>query len=745
MVSDITSDSADARGLAEWGTTVSGQSSLGSSNEDGTLDFVGVVLRHPIIISLSMLMALGLGFLHYTKTPPIYESHVDILVEAKQSPVFTAESMMEQKTGDQKHIATHTYSLTSPVIVERALRRLGPLPSLADQSNPVATVVNSLSVEVVADNSDVLSLSCLSPSRKDCYEIVGAVVESYEEFLGEMSKDVGKETTSLIREAKDDLMEQLREHEGKYREFQQTAPLIWHDGKGVNPHHERQLQVEEARAKLAIERADAKSQLEGIANTLARPNGRRVLYFEALKELASLDKGTGAVAANQVIDRENARILADQLHGLIAEENRLSEEFGRGHPTLMAVRRRIRTVRQQLTSTDGELTNMSSENESPEKVSEYITVYATMVSDRLDKIDRQLRELDRVFDGEQDDAMAMQAFVVQDEALQKDMLRTQQLFEAVVARLNEINIIRDHGSERMRVMAAPELGRQVSPNLVKILGLAGVLGGMAGFGLAYLLDVTQASFNSPDEIRTLLQRPIVGMIPQLPPKSLTVRPGMESLAPILVAAHRNNSNAAEAFRAVRTSLFFSMQGRSHQVVQVTSPLPSDGKSTLAANLAITIAQAGKRVLLVDADFRRPSQHLLFGRPKYSQYGLAEVVRGEIDPAEEDLVTEVENLFVMTCGARPDNPSELLTSADFVAAIDILRKQYDLIILDSPPVLAVTDPAAIAAKVDGVLLALRLRRGSRVSATRAIEVLNDVDANVLGVIVNAASISHSRVN
>ena len=150
-------------------------------------------------------------------------------------------------------------------------------------------------------------------------------------------------------------------------------------------------------------------------------------------------------------------------------------------------------------------------------------------------------------------------------------------------------------------------------------------------------------------------------------------------------------------------------------------------------MAITIAQSNKSVLLVDADFRRPTQHKLFGAT--NDTGLASVVVGEADPLEAAQATEVPNLYVMACGPRPHNPSELLTSPQFADLIEVLREQYDFVLIDTPPVLAVTDPGIVSARVDGVIMALRIRKNGRPGAVRARKILRDLDANMLGIVVN----------
>ena len=170
------------------------------------------------------------------------------------------------------------------------------------------------------------------------------------------------------------------------------------------------------------------------------------------------------------------------------------------------------------------------------------------------------------------------------------------------------------------------------------------------------------------------------------------------------------------------------------MIQVTSPTPGDGKSTLAANLAVSIAQSGKRVLLVDADMRRPRQNAPFGIE--SREGFASVLSGQSQWRHVMYeCEEIEGLTVMPCGAKPNNPAELSSSPQVKVLIDEMRQEFDFIIVDTPPLLAVTDPCPIAARVDGVILCLRIKKNVRVSAGRAIEMIGNLGANCIGLVVN----------
>jgi polysaccharide biosynthesis transport protein len=268
----------------------------------------------------------------------------------------------------------------------------------------------------------------------------------------------------------------------------------------------------------------------------------------------------------------------------------------------------------------------------------------------------------------------------------------------------------------------------------RYIGGGAVVGILLMCGLALLMDMADRSYRSPDEIVADLGRPVLGHVPAMDLPN--IKRVVESVDESIITLHHSRGRIAEAFRSVRTGLFFSSRGSDLKVVQVTSPVPGDGKSTLCANLAVTMAQSGRRVLLIDADFRRPRLHKLFGIDV--KEGLAQCVSGESELDEVMYTTCVANLTLMPGGQRPSNPAELLSSSRFAELLEVLKEKYDIIIIDTPPTLAVSDPSVVASLVDGVVLAMRLRRNVKPLASRAFRVLESVDAQILGVVVNGVS-------
>ena len=214
----------------------------------------------------------------------------------------------------------------------------------------------------------------------------------------------------------------------------------------------------------------------------------------------------------------------------------------------------------------------------------------------------------------------------------------------------------------------------------------------------------------------------------------------------LVAYAEPKSAAAEAYRTLRTNITFASPDKPVHTLLVTSTSPDDGKSTTIANLAITFAAAGSPTVLVDADLRRPHLHTIFGLPNDSGLStlVADLARskgGGVSrlPLQE---TQVENLQVLTSGPVPPNPAEILASQRMGELLALLRSKAEYVLIDTPPIIAVTDAAVLAPKVDGVLIVINAGKTKRELAVKARDMLRQVNAHILGVVLNNAQIDKS---
>jgi polysaccharide biosynthesis transport protein len=275
----------------------------------------------------------------------------------------------------------------------------------------------------------------------------------------------------------------------------------------------------------------------------------------------------------------------------------------------------------------------------------------------------------------------------------------------------------------------------VGPNVLLLVVTAAAFGLIVAVGAVYLLTYLDNAIKSPEEIKRLTHLPMLGGIPTIPGEGYVDK---------LITVKQPRSPITEAFRTLRTGVQFSTIDRSESTtLLVTSPSPSEGKSITAANLAVVIAQAGERVLLIDADLRRPVLHKIFDVNNLT--GLTELLRRiKVDERDESVevelgrvaqLTPIDGLLLLTSGQIPPNPSELLGSNTHRQLLAALKQRFDYIILDSPPALVVTDAVVLSTQADGAILVIDADKTPKNQLRQSAERLREVNANLLGVVVN----------
>ncbi|MFH1221348.1 MAG: polysaccharide biosynthesis tyrosine autokinase [Candidatus Eisenbacteria bacterium] len=293
---------------------------------------------------------------------------------------------------------------------------------------------------------------------------------------------------------------------------------------------------------------------------------------------------------------------------------------------------------------------------------------------------------------------------------------------AEAGKMSHISVV-----DRARVPASP-----VRPQKRRNLAFGAVVGLVLGLGGAFLLDYADSSVKTPLDVDKSGSLAILGSIPRIRTKTRK-HDRSSGIISHLLTRQPARSPLAESYRTVRTNLQFTSPDRPVRTLLVTSALPGDGKSTVAANLAIAMAQMGLKTLLVDTDFRKPVLRKVFEVRQTD--GLTEFLADKIRFENAVAKTRVENLTLLPAGALPPNPSELLGSRKMESLIERLKSEYDYVIFDSPPVLAVTDATVLGSKLDGTVVIVSAGRTDRMALKRTREILGRVRANVLGVIMH----------
>jgi capsular exopolysaccharide synthesis family protein len=265
-------------------------------------------------------------------------------------------------------------------------------------------------------------------------------------------------------------------------------------------------------------------------------------------------------------------------------------------------------------------------------------------------------------------------------------------------------------------------------------------------GLAFLQEGLDNTVRTSEQAQMISGLPALGMIP-LPartareganPKRLVIATSSKE-AVELVAQSRPHSQMAESYRALRTSLLLTNLGAPPKVIIVTSALPQEGKTTTSMNTALVLAQKGVRVLLIDADLRRPSIHKILGMGPRS--GLSNVLTGSATLQQTITRSSIlPNLYILPAGTPPPNPAELLASTNMRDVLEELRGQYDHIVVDTPPTLSVTDAVVLSPRADAIVLVIRSGQTTKQALRRSRDILTQVNAKVSGVLLNAVDLT-----
>lgn len=278
-------------------------------------------------------------------------------------------------------------------------------------------------------------------------------------------------------------------------------------------------------------------------------------------------------------------------------------------------------------------------------------------------------------------------------------------------------------------------GTQVAAdNIITIITAAGI-GLVLSASAAYVLEYLDDTVKTEEQIQKLTKLPTLAGIAEIRGEGGN-----------LITVTKPRSPTAEAFRVLRTAIQYTAVDKPNRILLVTSAVPQEGKSTTSSNLAVIMAQAGHSVLLIDADLRRPSQHHIFGLSnkrgltnfllEFNPNATAEDMRHLVEDTAQ--TTRVEGLQVLACGPIPPNPSELLGSVKMKKLLAKLAEQFDFVILDSPPVLSVTDAAVLSTLVDGTLFVVKANKSRRAPSKQAVERLREVNARLVGAVLNALS-------
>jgi capsular exopolysaccharide synthesis family protein len=533
-------------------------------------------------------------------------------------------------------------------------------------------------------NSRLVELRFASTDPQLAADMANAHAKAYIQQNTEMRFSASKDATDWLGDRLAEQRKKVEESEAALQKYKEQ-----HDAVAV-----------EDRQNIVVQRL---ADLNGAATKAKMARIEKESEYNQIKAV----QGTPAIeTVPAVMSNEYIQKVKSQIGDLQRQEAQLAEKYGDRHPEMVKIRTAIQTEQAKLDVEIG-------------KVVDSVKVeYEAALS--------QERSLVGALETQKSEALGLNRKGIEYSVLSREAESNRQVYESLLQRTKETGISGELKTSNIRVVDSADVPvSPVLPQRQHDLMLAAISGSVLAFGLVFLFEYLDNRIKSPQELRAHLGLPFLGMIPAI-----------DSSGPTLL--HNGVPPAfGEAIRAVRTNVLFSSADEGVRMIVVTSAGPGEGKSMFSSNLSVSLAQAGQRVLHIDADMRRPRVHEIF---EVSQEpGLSNLLVGDCKPSEAVRMTRVQNLCILPAGMIPPNPAELLGSKRCGEYFATLSEHFDWVIIDSPPVLAVSDASILANSATGVVFVVGADQTTRQTAKAAVDQLHSVQAHVIGAVLNRADV------
>ena len=668
-------------------------------------DYWRVLVRHRgavLLVSLGVLLTAGA----WTFTSrPVFSASATLRIDREGPRVVKFEQVVrEDPEGDSAQMQLQTYLnlLQSRALAARVIDRLG----LADQpefrgldpqrGELLDAFVDRLQVAPIR-NSRLVKVSFQSRNPDLSARVANGVTDTFIAQQLDHRVEATRHASDFLSTHVEDARRALEGAETQLTRFLEANDILFVASNRVNDRSgERQSLVGQ--------------QLVTLSEALLKARAERIAKQSLLAQAGRADADSlPAVLQNPLITH-----LKQEVTALEGKYRELSQTFKPEYPRLQRLGENIAQIRRQL-------------REEVRRVVEAIrSDYGSALQNET--------ELRKLMDEQQGRVKTVDAQMARYNLLRREVDANRELYATLSTRLKETRISGTLLASNISVVDRAEVPvTPTRPRTVLNLLLGGLIGILGGVVVAFLFEYLDTSIRDPREVEALLRLPTLGLVPAraaLSSQSLERRAN----GPFALVAHDSTSSMlAEAFRGLRTSVVYATPERPPKTLLVTSLQQQDGKTSVSTNCAISLAQLGGDVLLIDADLRHPNLHEILGVTPVP--GLSDLLAGGVEMDEVIRPTKIPGLYVIPAGPVPVNPTELLASGRLTDALASLESRFAHIVIDTPPMLGISDTLVLAPRVEGVILVLRHGRANRSSAQRAVQMLGAIRARILGVVLN----------
>lgn len=672
------------------------------------------VFKHKLLFLCAAGAIFGAVVVRTLSMTPIYESAARLEIDPSRSSSLGLDEMINEKLGESdsnSRLMTEVRVIQSDTVAMRVIDGLGLAknPAFSGKKAASATVTNplemspsnrekalgtfrdSLSVKAVP-NTQIVEVRFRSPDAKLSAEVANSVVEHYMQRTLQTHYEGTVQVSNWLSHQMTDLETKAQESQVKLAEFQKKNGVI-------TTGNDESENIVTDRLKMLNEQ-------------LTQAEADRIVK-EARYRMAAT--GDPELIAN-VVPSTTLQVLRTQEADLKSQLAQLNSKFGSGYP-------KVHELQVQLARLDG-------------SIATEVKSVGKRLEDEYQSAAKTESLLRTQFNDQKDKAYKLNEHAVEYAVLKHDVENGRDLYDTLQLKLKMAGVTAGLSSSYINVIDRAEVPAHPVEPKVMLNYLLGLIGGLlSGLLLAFVVESMDDTLSSSEELELCLKLPVLCSIPVDAATAKTATEG-DKTSPILpLLLNHPRSQAAEAFRGLRTSLLLSSPDRQAKIIAVVSSVPAEGKTTVVVNLGVAFAQRGESVLLIDADLRRSTMHLHFGLP-HSRIGTSTVLTQGMN--ERALITPIEsmpNLQLLPAGPHPPNPAELLGSKRMAELMASMAAKYDRVIIDTPPVLAVADSLAIAHLADAVVLVVRSGVARKKAVLRVRDLLQRASSNMVGAVFN----------
>ncbi|MEM9186055.1 MAG: polysaccharide biosynthesis tyrosine autokinase [Planctomycetota bacterium] len=691
----------------------------------GVLRFARLLERKKSVLGVALLACFVVGLAYFALATRYYESVAKLMVIA-QTP--DQVSTVNEQSNPDTVMASQRELIRTPKVVLAAIDRLGPEHRVDLLDKPphewVEAITGSLRASTV-HKTNHMKVSYQSKNPEAAAAVVSAVIDAYIEFVGRNHRSSAADALDALTGTRDQLSAKLAQKQSQLHKLRQRVGhlALQPDSGAVEPVISRALHFNDSLVEAQQRRVELQASLAAVRRAVGNGEDLR-RHLSVLEEVVGQQMLLSALGMSP----QDAELLADQQKRLIeaeAELRRVTPFLGDRHPTTVALTEQVRATREYLRGYHANAGNRFASMSN----AELAPLLVNMLSQSVEQAAAKESQLNQSFEQARAEAVRQSGDLAQLQMLEREVQRIENQHDVLFEKIQAADIHQLYAPIRVTTVQDP-LPNAVpaSPQLSRVLLAATFFGLVIGAAWVYVEDLLDDRFGSPEEMAHQLGVPVLTLVKELKPT------GGDGLDAIQMHAG-GEATDTEAFRTLRTAL--SLGGESCERLVVSSSEPSDGKTTISANLAVAFTQVGKKTLVIDADLRKPGMTALLelkGKP-----GVTDLLTtdGPVPELADRVVrgSGLEGLDVIPAGPRRPDAAELLAGKNFMDLLAWADAHYDQVLIDCPPVLAVSDAQIVGRLVDGVVLVVSPEKNHRRLVGRACDSFLSAGIHVFGVVAN----------